>query len=98
MKHLVFKMCICAAQLSLSISSFLPGDDLYWKAYKKDKMKINFKITGMCRTKVALSWTSFAVSLLIQLVSGKQRTFIKHSQNHFGEELHCSIDVKSRNF
>ena len=61
-------------------------------------MKINFKITGMCHTKVALSWTSFEVSLLIQLVLGKLRTFTKYSQNHFGEELHCSIEVKSRNF
>ena len=72
---------------SLSKSSFLPGDELSWKAYKKDKMKINFKITGMCPTKVALSWTSFAVSLLL----GKLRTFTKYSQNHFGEELHFKI-------
>ena len=83
---------------SLSISSFLPGDELSWKAYKKDKMKINFNITGMCPTKVALSWTSFAVSLLIQLVLEKLMTFTKSSQNHFGEELHRSMEVKARNF
>ena len=57
-------------------------------------MKINFKITGVCSTKVALSWTSFAVSLLL----GKRRTFTKYIQNHFSEELHCSMELKSRNF